>query len=99
MSLPSNSSFVPEELKWLYREIWIWRSLILVMVLFFSGIEILKWKQLNNHNEISVVFQTKIESDHARMIGMIARNYDMAVKIDEHLRQCSGCHSHPVKAH
>lgn len=96
------NSLVPTELKWLYREIWMWRAAGILIVLLFSTIELLKWRQLVQHNNESIVFETKVAINQERMLGMLQRHWTeikensaRIATVDEHLRECSACHSHP----
>lgn len=100
--MSSNDSLIAPELRWLYREIWVWRAGALAMILFFASIEILKWKQLTDHNRETKAFEVGVQLTHTSIANSLIRNLDeikanrVAIAlVDEHLRQCSSCHSHP----
>lgn len=100
--MKNNDSLIAPELKWLYREIWIWRAGALAMILFFATIEILKWKQLTDHNRETRAFEVGVQLNQVAMANALTRieksvnnNREAIATVDNHLFQCSGCHSHP----
>lgn len=101
-----NNSLIPQELKWLYKEIWTWRAAGILIVIMFTTIEALKWAQLNKHEDRSIAFESAVTIKQDRIISMLDKHWaeirDNGARIsevDEHLRQCSGCHSHPKLEH
>lgn len=98
----NNDSLIAPELKWLYREIWIWRAGAIAMILFFASIEILKWKQLTDHNRETKTFEVGVQLSQIEMANSLVRieqavksNREAIATVDDHLFQCSNCHTHP----
>jgi hypothetical protein len=51
-------------------------------------------RQLENSDESIAHMQS--ENDFQNTVKtMILKNHEAILRVDEHLRQCSGCHSHP----
>jgi hypothetical protein len=45
-------------------------------------------------NEARAQHWEKLEQGQARIRGMLDKQYTLSMQNDEHLRQCTGCHSH-----
>jgi hypothetical protein len=93
----------PEELKWLYKELWAWRAFGLLIVALFMGIEILKWKDLNRHSNDTQTFQAQSTEKFDRLRGMIDKNWiglqnvdDDINQVNSNLYECLRCHAHSL---
>jgi len=92
---------VPEEFKWLYKELWAWRAFGLLILVLFLGIEIIKWRTLNTHDGKTEVFQTQSIEKFDRLRLMVDKNWsglrdvDNSIqRVNENLYACLRCHAH-----
>jgi hypothetical protein len=97
----------------LIKEVHLWRSLVILLLvinLCASGVAYLldvnqhasdnalraqNWAELKGG--ILKNYET-INANFDRQRLMTLKNYEAILRNDEHLRQCSGCHSHPKVA-
>lgn len=80
-------------------EIWMWRGAAIFILLLVLLTDIMTFVvdrgQHNKENiERAAAWQTIIGDVKANHEAL-SRNADAIQRVDEHLRQCSGCHSHP----
>jgi hypothetical protein len=81
-------------------EIWMWRGaavFILLLVLLTNIITFIVDRSQHNKENIerAAAWQTII-GNVTENRAALNRNSDAIQLVDEHLRQCSGCHSHPA---
>jgi uncharacterized protein HemX len=82
------------------RESYQWRSLVVLLLVLFIGITALGFvadqRQHGADNKERATHWTLIEQGNERNRGMIVKNWEALKEVDNHLRQCSECHSHPA---
>ena len=95
---------ITDETKWLYKEIWIWRGFITLLLILFTMIEVAKWIELHQHNIVNQVGQESILQRQERIMVLVNRNRESneaingrLFNLDNHIYECLGCHAHPKK--
>jgi hypothetical protein len=82
------------------RELWMWRGLAIVLFLMMISTSIITAMQdIQRHASDNIERATNwtlIKQGLERNRAMLDHNYQAIQVVDEHLRQCSGCHSHPT---
>ena len=49
-----------------------------------------------SENSKEAISHYRAEADnYERLLGILQKTYSATLQVDEHLRQCSGCHTHP----
>ena len=93
---------VPEEFKWLYKEIWIWRTLMIVLVIVLTVAITGQWIEVGHHEQSVERFQAKTDAFHERQIGILNKQWGVVqnnVRVTEEVRkdlqECAKCHFHP----
>lgn len=81
------------------KELWAWRAMMIFLLLTnlitsFITFQIDRSQHAIDNKERAAAWQymkDRLEGNRS----MIMKNHEAVLTIDEHLRQCSGCHSHP----
>jgi hypothetical protein len=76
----------------LRKELWMWRGVAILFILILSLTTIVTFyldrnQHMRDNIERAAHWQ-KIEDG-------VGQNNEAIQRVDEHLRQCSGCHTHP----
>jgi hypothetical protein len=83
---------IPTELKWLYKEIWVWRIISLVALMVFAIFSIGLWLELDNHITVVEGFQKTTAASNSRQVDMLKFNSSQINKVEDSLQKCAGCH-------
>jgi hypothetical protein len=82
------------------KEMYSWRGLAIFLIVLFTCIVstgyVFEERQRGLDNKERAYHWTIMEQGLERNRAMVSKNYDTVMLVDEHLRQCSGCHSHPT---
>lgn len=86
-----NPSLAESQLGYAYRNMWLWRALVVILLLFFLFIFTLNfWEAHENFKSVA-----KTESEVQRIIGITNKNYEQIQRNAETLHHCADCHAHP----
>ncbi len=83
----------------LEKELWMWRGLLIFLLLMDLTVTTITFivdrgqHASDNAARAGVWQYLKDRTDGNR--AMISKNHDAILLVDDHLRQCMGCHAHP----
>jgi hypothetical protein len=82
----------------LRKELWMWRGIIILAITLFTVVSIFSYLANRDAVEYDRVERNKawstIQINQTRIMSKLDKHYDATILVDEHLRQCSNCHSH-----
>jgi Na+/melibiose symporter-like transporter len=83
----------------LRKELWMWRGLMILLMIFLivtTFLTYLKDKEqaLEDESARSKAWTTII-TNQDRLRAMIDKNHMFILRVDDQLRACSACHTHP----
>jgi hypothetical protein len=89
----------------LRKELWMWRGVGILLIILWMVVTVSTFIQTKKEQSLSGIEHAQawqlIKSNQSMIIGKLDKHYDATIRVDEHLRQCANCHSHPdlTKAH
>ena len=83
----------------LRKELWMWRGVTIIILLIALITNLITFfvdrdQHAKDNQERAAAWQM-LYGKADRNKDLIQRNAESVSKLEEHLRQCSGCHSHP----
>lgn len=83
----------------LERELWMWRGFAILLLLILAITNVTTYlvdrDQHSTDNSQRARAWATIEANQGQIKDLINGNHEAILTVDDHLRQCSGCHSHP----
>ena len=83
----------------LRKELWMWRGFIILLLIInlitvFITFSIDRTQHAVDNAQRAAAWQELRDRTNGNR-NMIMKNHEAILAVDEHLRQCAGCHSHP----